>query len=997
MKITDLQLEQYGIYQNVSWKPPRDQLVVVMGENESGKTTLMNFIRDMLFGYRRGAWKGRKGNMGILRENGDAFRFFRDGRDSWFEDGKGERLAEDPTLLWWHGLSRAMYENIFAVGLEDLQGAGFLSQEEVRSRFFLLQGGDKLADARKTVEEKKEELLLPSPQSKRKINQLLEQWKALKEKADALSAQEDHFAKLQKRQVQIKKDIAALTAQLAKDKEENRAYEKKLGAWKYYVRAREIKRRLALGEQVKMFPKNGKEQWNQLMSRMEVIHDQREQLQKKLDEYTPRTKEEVIPWLGSADALEKLYTDLGQWSQTLQDLEDLKREKQAWRADFSHMGYALTLWDRMLSPEENFVTVNWEEGRKLAQSVAVRNNEFHFWEQREPAVEEAGEELQEKPAETEEEWHAFEAKANQIEMLIHDETDLREDYDKLSRQEDRHYTFWFWLGLLLLLGAAGGLAAFFTAAAGFAAVYGALGAAAAAFFAFLVNGRVIHKKDREMERLKGEMKALEEKRAHLGENFPITLPEKEEDLTVFHNALQQKRAEFYKAQPKAQALSWTRESLERQKREHRKWQDEGKELAKEKARVEKAWQDWLGKNHLPPAGADNLSELQEQWQQIYSAQGAGKILDVRTEKAEEKLEDFENRARGVIRAAGVSLPAAPETIAEIYEENQRRLLAWQAISEKNKQHETYQQEMDHLTSQWDACQKSMHALFEMVNAKNAEEFAERVSAHEQHDQLMKEWETVRQDIRLYAGSQEEFDRLWQSLESGEYDDWMKAHQALQDQIAAEEEHFGELRKQQGAAENEIYRLANDESITRVLQEKEEAETELKHAAESWLTYMYAAHFMEEAQKQYESGKRPQIIEKANVFLEAMTSGRYSLKVSGDGKNVYTVDSLHNQKDAKIWSSGTGDQVYLALRLAMALAFGSQIEALPLVLDDIFVRFDETRQKETLRFLLELGKKQQIFLFTCHEQTMRIAEAMGKELGTGSFIRLKNGKLQASPV
>ena len=300
--------------------------------------------------------------------------------------------------------------------------------------------------------------------------------------------------------------------------------------------------------------------------------------------------------------------------------------------------------------------------------------------------------------------------------------------------------------------------------------------------------------------------------------------------------------------------------------------------------------------------------------------------------------------------------------------------------------------MDQLNEQWKGCQKSMHALFEMVNAKNAEEFAERVTAHEQHDQLTKEWESVRQDIRLYAGSQEEFDRLWSSLESGEYDEWMTLHQKLLDQITEAQTHLGELQKQQGAAENEIYRLANDNSITGVLQKIEETRTDLKKAVEEWLTAMYADHFMEMAQKQYESGKRPKIIERANSFLEAMTSSRYSLKVSDDGKDVYTVDHMHNRKDAKIWSSGTGDQVYLSLRLAMALAFGKQLEPLPIVLDDIFVRFDEGRQRETLRFLLDLGKTQQIFLFTCHEQTMRIAEEMGREKGTGSFIRLKNGKL-----
>ena len=88
MKITDLELEQYGIYQNESWKPAAGRLNVIMGENESGKTTLLRFIRDMMFGYERGKWQGKKGNMGFLRADGSAYRIYRDGRSEERRVGK---------------------------------------------------------------------------------------------------------------------------------------------------------------------------------------------------------------------------------------------------------------------------------------------------------------------------------------------------------------------------------------------------------------------------------------------------------------------------------------------------------------------------------------------------------------------------------------------------------------------------------------------------------------------------------------------------------------------------------------------------------------------------------------------------------------------------------------------------------------------------------------------------------------------------------------------
>lgn len=88
MKITELQLEKYGIYKDILWKPAVNELNVIMGANESGKTTLLRFIRDMIFGYNRGKWQGKSGNMSFIRDNGDKYRVYRTEKEKWFLDSK---------------------------------------------------------------------------------------------------------------------------------------------------------------------------------------------------------------------------------------------------------------------------------------------------------------------------------------------------------------------------------------------------------------------------------------------------------------------------------------------------------------------------------------------------------------------------------------------------------------------------------------------------------------------------------------------------------------------------------------------------------------------------------------------------------------------------------------------------------------------------------------------------------------------------------------------
>ena len=994
MKITDLQLQQYGIYHDASWQPSQTSLNIVMGENESGKTTMLRFIRDMLFGYGRGKWQGRKGNMGFVRSDGQFYRVFRNEKEQWFENANHVKFTEDLPAAWWHGLNRSIYEKIFAVGLEDLQGASFLANDTVRSRFFMLQGGDKLANAKAELEEAKGKLFTSSAQGKRKINQLASDLEEAEKELDGLSRQEKDFSDLQHRQEEMKKEIADLQLKLDKDNEENSRLEKRLGAWKYYQQAVSVKHQLDLSSQVTMFPSNGKEQWNQLMNRMKVIHDQKESLQEKLDAYKPVKKEEIIPWMGVENELEKLYVDLGQWRQTMADAEEMEKEKSDWRIDFVNLGYSLPLWDHTLNLDKPCVNVDWEEGRRLSKSLGARNNELHFWEQREPEVEKLSDdmELPEKE-ESESDWQNIESMASELEQVLHEEADVQSEMDSISATEDKKFTPWLWLSMAFVLMAAGSIAAFYMAKAGIMSMYGAGGAAVLAVLFFYLHSHVIHKKGNTLEKLALRKEELETLREKVSEKFPGQAPKTVDELKAFHNLMQEKRSGFYKDQAKRQAVSWKKETIRKQMQQHKNWEEEGEILTEKRNKAEKAWNDWLKRNSLPKTGAENLSALQEQWQKIYSAEGKGKILDFRLEQIDAKLDAFAARAQSIIKATGLPYAVSPDGIADIYEENHRRSLEWEALQEKNKQHEAYEKEMSKLDEGWASCQREMDTLLNLVQAKNAEEFAEKVNAHEHHDQIAKEWERVKQDLRMYAGGEEEFEALWHALETGQYDQWMETHNTLSRRIEEESAKLGELQRSQGAIDNEIFRLAGDDSMTSALQKKEKIEAELKSALEEWLTLMYTEELLTRAQTIYESGRQPQIMKMANEFLKDMTMGKYSLHMADNGKDIFIEDSTHAVKNEKIWSSGTGDQVFLAIRLAMALSFGEQIEPLPIVLDDIFVRFDEKRQRETLRFLMELGKKQQIFLFTCHERTMHIAEEVGYEKGTGEFIHLSAGQIE----
>ena len=51
MKITDLQVDGFGVWKGLTVESISDNITVFCGYNEAGKTTLMQFIRSMMFGF----------------------------------------------------------------------------------------------------------------------------------------------------------------------------------------------------------------------------------------------------------------------------------------------------------------------------------------------------------------------------------------------------------------------------------------------------------------------------------------------------------------------------------------------------------------------------------------------------------------------------------------------------------------------------------------------------------------------------------------------------------------------------------------------------------------------------------------------------------------------------------------------------------------------------------------------------------------------------------
>ena len=115
---------------------------------------------------------------------------------------------------------------------------------------------------------------------------------------------------------------------------------------------------------------------------------------------------------------------------------------------------------------------------------------------------------------------------------------------------------------------------------------------------------------------------------------------------------------------------------------------------------------------------------------------------------------------------------------------------------------------------------------------------------------------------------------------------------------------------------------------------------------------------------------PRVNEKVNEYLDILTMGRYNETRVSEEYRLRLKDS----SEAEYLSFGTYEQIYFALRLALAELIGNGDE--PMFLDDFMTAYDDRRSSLAIEILKNISVKRQILLFTCHGRDAQKATQMG---------------------
>jgi len=967
MYICELRVDGYGALHGVTVSFDRP-LTVVLGPNEAGKSTLLRFVRSMLYGFptrkepvERGepVNGGRHGGALLIRTADGRLllitRYADGGKSAGRSQGSlilreldesGGGNARDAVPLSWTqpmleklvlgGVPERLFRQLFAITLDELNELFALQGEEIGSYLYQrgLAGGAMLADARRRLAAEMDKLYRPRG-SAQEINRVLTQIRELEDEIRRSRASlEEYEAKLREMEL-VSRNLEELSLKLPQLETEEARLKAALGCREWWLKDKmlqEEERELAGRLADPAAPVLGEEDhhaWEALLGRRGEAAARLEKAEREIGQL--RADRAALQWdealFAHQEELEKLEAKRAICAVRQEEL-------QAVRAEWKQASEQAEILASRISPD-------WR-AEDLANLPAIA------------AEREALRRLQQEWTDAAGSLRSLEAEAERLERQ---KETLRTQAEPAAAGEKapagsvripKSAGLWFYsaaaitaAAVLLLAGAAWGewdwLPGSAAPALTAAAIAGAAGAAA-------LGARHIRRRER--------AKALTEA----------------------------ERLQFVQLERERTALA---AAMDRE--------------ARRAERLRAEWEAVCRRYRLPASLTPaDLPELFLAAEQGLSALRKMEASRQREAELARELERFREEAERLFAACPppAYLQADPMlAVAWLHgrlKEQQAVLAKAQQLDAAIRGAESAAQEAREAL---EAAENEMAGLLKAAGEKDKAAMAARLQIDARRRELQRERRELK--LRLEAGrTPEQVRRIIGLLESVDAEALALKLKNAEEALDITRREHARLLEQKGRLAQALNHLSQEAEREDARIRLAERESRLAELAERYAVLALGDRLLQKTKAVFEAERQPEVLRLASRFFSQMTAGAYArIFVPVDTMQVQAVTKEGRAIDSPFLSRGTREQLYLAMRLALAETV-SRDAPLPLVLDDLFVHFDRERLMSTLPVLEEISARRQVIVLTCHPH---IAEAIGRLLPSAATVRMEGRAAGAFPA
>ena len=350
MRIDRLSIDGFGIFCDTSLADLPSGLVLFQGANEAGKSTLLGFIRAMLFGFpRKNAREpdypplagGRHGGrLGLAMADGGAYAIERyqgkkGGATVYGPDGAATGEDVLPRLLG--GASAAVFKNIYAFSLSELQTFETLQDQGVKGAIYGAGAGiaaGALPAADKQIAKQLEGLFKPGG-SKPRINQRLRDFEDIRSQLSRAIAGAGQYDQRTAELRRTEERIAELETEIARIYTQRDRVDGYKNLWEDWINLQQFEQELEGLPAIESFPEDGVARLDQERVKLHENRETRGQLEADIEDRHREAEDLVIDTavLEQADAIQLLARGRDRYEEGVGELPLSRQQRSTMNRD----------------------------------------------------------------------------------------------------------------------------------------------------------------------------------------------------------------------------------------------------------------------------------------------------------------------------------------------------------------------------------------------------------------------------------------------------------------------------------------------------------------------------------------------------------------------------------------------------------------------------------------------------------------------------------------
>ncbi len=1029
MRLTEIDIDRFRIWRSLLLRLDPKGLNVIYGPNEAGKTTLMRFIRSTLYGYEplatEPAWHRPDAEQpwrGAVRceHGGRTWRIHRraelEGRGKLRISGGAEGLNKEQAVSnILSGTSEEVFTDIFAVGVRELQQLATLGTNQVAEYIYGLSlghQGRQILEALGDVRERRARMFGEENRDG-KIPRLFDKYAALSGGRKNTGIARDKHAKLTRRRRELTSEIEELQAREGAIRNELRGLRFLQTCHKPWKRTKELQEELSRLPVVPTNPTEALKQFAAAEKDLQEASNRRDKLTDQSTQFRSQAERIQMDLLFDKEryAIQSLV-DQSDWLRQIEEqIRTAEDRSSELRRELNHqltqMGEGWSI-DRLNSVDTSPAAHNrlLEAARKY-QDALQRRGKLRRWNR--SMTKRSQKELVELNAQLDEvgipvsdaidsEQHRLKELENLGRLRLQEEQlalkiqTVRRVIDRVDLNEsipewvDKTITTMGWIGAALCLF---GIATFSLGGEPQRALGGALAAAAFGFAGIMWwgvrNGLRNHfdatvgvklddiadearQADRQLRLLQERIQRMAiadrfgKNRIEAAENWKSSTAEMVDrigdcsqriaELEVLQKKQMRAAARRMRLKILRDRFRGAQQDLNLQRQE---WCRVLNQVGmNETVHVEQAF-DWWRK-------IQDVRELLTQWRNSApEVEGLRRMFEAMRQRVEQLGGRLTNAKKmNYVRPLEV-------------------LTAWQL---QLKSHERDRTEKERLINDADARQRdALHMQHQMEAADLRRSAILARSGVTTREELVKqqEWETRRTQLenQLKKTHEELNDAASAEPELAIVEDDLfrfdppRAKETLllrTSELSDVERKLHKNHEELGSLKQEIRLLEASRDSHEEFFRKSQLASEIYRATEEWFALQIEQDAVIQIRRRFEQENISGTLITASQYMHRMTSGRYHRIWAPLGEDFLCIDDEYGQTfRVEQLSGGTREQLFLAIRFALVREFAKRGVELPLVMDDLFVNFDQERTEAAADCLLDVANEgQQVLFFTCHE-------------------------------